>query len=94
MALHEDLSGAVRLTLTHFRMTQADAAALIGLNRVQFSRRLSGVSPWSLQDLERIVQRYGIPADLLFAGGTAWIQHLDSTRSHPFRGGRMQATIQ
>lgn len=93
MALDEALNAAVRLTFAHYGVTQEQGAGMLGLNRSQLSRRLSGASPWMLVDLERIVQRFGIPPELLFAGGLAWIEHLTSTRAHPFPGGRMQTAI-
>ena len=93
MALDEALNGAVRLTFAHYGVTQAQGAALLGLNRSQLQRRLSGTTQWMLDDLDRIVTRFGIPPEKLFAGGLVWIEHLIATQAHPFRGGRMQTAI-
>lgn len=92
MALHDDLNGAIRLVLMHYRVRQADAAVILGMSRMQFTRRLQDVTPWTIQDLETVVARFGIPPELLFAGGLAWIDHLSKARAHPFNG-RVQMSI-
>lgn len=54
-------STAVRRALTERGITQAAAAAAIGLSQPALNARLTGITPWRLIDLEELADLLCIP---------------------------------
>lgn len=60
----------VRRWMQAERYTQADVAALLGINQSKVSNRLRGITRWSLDDLDRLWD-LGVPIDLPAYGEAA-----------------------
>jgi transcriptional regulator with XRE-family HTH domain len=59
-------SAAVREALRSRGLRQQDVASVLGLSQASVSDRLTGKTPFTLKDLERIAEHLGIPvAELL-----------------------------
>ena len=57
---------AVRGRLAERRRTQADAAAVLGISQASISRRLSGDTPFTAQEIHQLAAWLDIrPADLI-----------------------------
>lgn len=61
----------VRRWMQAERYTQADVAALLGINQSKVSNRLRGITRWSLDDLDKLWD-LGVPIDLPAYGELAW----------------------
>jgi transcriptional regulator with XRE-family HTH domain len=46
-------------------LTRSQLAALLGVNPMYVSRKLNGTQRWSMDDLDRISQRLGVPLPVL-----------------------------
>lgn len=60
----------VRRWMQAERYTQADVAALLGINQSKVSNRLRGITRWSLDDLDKLWD-LGVPIDLPAYGEAA-----------------------
>ncbi|WP_052391613.1 helix-turn-helix domain-containing protein [Streptomyces sp. NRRL B-24484] len=66
---------------------QRDLAAGLGLSQSQVSRKQSGMSSWSLDDLDRLAAHYGVPVLDLLSGPTEAVRRLPAARLTAALGG-------
>lgn len=59
------MAQVVKAEVRRLGMTQHEVAAVIEKSQAASWRRLSGKTPFSLDDLERLAARFGIPLERL-----------------------------
>lgn len=57
----DNVNTRIRVELARSRRNQTDLAKLLGLSQAGVSRRLSGVTPWDLLELELVAEFFGVP---------------------------------
>lgn len=67
--------------------TQTDLGAGIGRGQTEISRRQSGASAWTLTDLDRLAEHYGIPVPDLLCGADHAVAKLPAHRRAAVLGG-------
>lgn len=59
-SLNSQVATAIRVELARQNISQNTFAALVGLSRSGFSRRMTGEIPFSADEIERVAQELGI----------------------------------
>lgn len=78
--LSEVAARSIRAEAARAGLTQAQLGEALGINRVGIGHRFRGVTPWSLDEVERAARLFGLrPGDLLTEGPRAD----DSSGGHP-----------
>ncbi|MGH3466671.1 MAG: helix-turn-helix domain-containing protein [Thermocrispum sp.] len=72
--------------------TQRDLAGGIGRGQPEVSRRQSGTSAWTLDDLDRLAAHFGIAAGDLLCGADHAVTQLPTPRRATADGGTQAAT--
>lgn len=60
------VAGAVRAELARHKKRPAEIAAVLGLSRTTAYRRINGVDPFDVAELEQIAKWLGIPVNVIF----------------------------
>lgn len=63
--LSEKISSEVRAELARQRLSQAEVATAMGRSQAYLSRRLSGETPFDVDDLDRLTEILGVPVTAL-----------------------------
>lgn len=68
---------SARALFATFRDKQVDLAAAMGVSQNAVSRKLNGMTRWSIADVEALAERYGVTVDQVLAGPRAWLGLVD-----------------
>lgn len=68
-SLNSLVTDNIRAEMARRRVTQKDLANLLGLSQSRVSARISGKSPWQLDDLIPVAEALGVSIDVLIYGG-------------------------
>ena len=64
--LSEIVASNIRAEAARAGLTQAQLGVALGVNRVGVGHRFRGITPWTLDEVERAARLFGVrPADLL-----------------------------
>lgn len=66
----DSIAGAVRAELARRRMSQRDAAEIIGVDQGSISLRLSGDRPFRAEELAALADALGIPVTVFYGETT------------------------
>ena len=64
--LRESVLVAVRVEMARRRMSQTRLAELTGLGQGYISRRMTGATPFDVDDLEKVAAALGVPPAVFF----------------------------
>lgn len=67
----EAVAAEIRAELARRRIRQAKLAALLGISQVSVSRRLSGETPFDINELVKVAEFLGIPVSDILKGSAA-----------------------
>lgn len=81
MTANDQIRQNLRELMDWRQMTQADLAEALGVSQPWVSKRLSGITPFQIEDLDAIGKVFGLtPAELLQPGYGQWDRRLGSER--------------
>jgi len=72
------IAESVRALSAAFGDRQEDVANVLGITQNTVSRKLRGLTRWSVEDVERISEHYKVPPSMVLAGPRAWFDALRS----------------
>ena len=72
--MQEGITGTVRSMSALLRESQGDVGNLLGLSPVTVAQRLNGRLEWSLRDVTKLCEHYGLTFDELTAGPLGWLK--------------------
>jgi hypothetical protein len=73
MDVQERVTDSVRALAAWKRETSADVAAVLGLSKSSANGKMIGRVTWTLRDMERLCEHYGVTFEQLTAGPAAWL---------------------
>lgn len=73
MDVQERVTDSVRALAAWKREGNAEVAAVLGLSKSSANGRMIGRIPWTVADMDKLCQHYGVTFDQLTAGPGAWL---------------------
>jgi transcriptional regulator with XRE-family HTH domain len=68
VALHADVSTAVHLLLRRAKKTQRELSEHLGVSQVTISSRMTGKTPWRLEEVIAISEWLRVPLNVILDG--------------------------
>lgn len=81
----ERVTSAVRMFMAARKLKQSDLAEALGITQPSVSAKLHGRARWSVDDLDRLAERFEVNAADLLVPPTAYLRPTGSSVTHQYQ---------